>query len=217
MAAPRAIGSANGRNVLALRAAIIVGILASWEALSRSGLLFQDVVPSLFAIAAAVARLFGSAEFYQNLAWTLWEIGLALPLGIAAGVLTGLAVGASPLLSRAYVPYLYYLGSTPKLIFFPVMIMLFGVGAESKIALALISCFFPIALSTAEGVQQINPVLVKVGRSFCAGRWHMLRHIYLPAMREPILTGVRLGFGIAVIATLLAETKLSNQGIGHLI
>jgi ABC-type nitrate/sulfonate/bicarbonate transport system permease component len=217
MAAARTIDSEAGRKVLVLRAAIILGILAGWEALARSGLLFQDVVPSLIAIASAFVSLVGSGEFYQNLAVTLWELAIALPLGIVAGVLVGLPLGLSPLLGRAYVPYLYYLGSTPKLIFFPVMIMLFGVGAESKIALALISCFFPVALSTAEGTRQINPVLVKVGRSFNARPWHMVRHIYLPAMREPILTGVRLGFGIAVIATLLAETKLSNQGIGHLI
>src|SRR5688500_8254090 len=116
MAAPLTLASSR-HNVPMLRAAITAGTLPGWEALSRSGLLFQDVVPSLFAIAGALARLVGSAEFYQNLAWTLWEIGLALPVGIGAGVLVGLAVGANPLLRRAYVPYLYYLGSTPQLIF----------------------------------------------------------------------------------------------------
>jgi ABC-type nitrate/sulfonate/bicarbonate transport system permease component len=217
MATARTLANDDARRILAVRAAIILGILAAWEVLARSGLLFEDVVPSLTAIATALVSLITTAEFYQNLLVTLWELGIALPLGIVAGVLVGLPLGLNPLLRRAYVPYLYYLGSTPKLIFFPVMIMLFGVDTPSKIALAFISCFFPIALSTAEGMRQINPVLVKVGRSFCAPQWAMVRHIYLPAMREPIVTGVRLGFGIAVIATLLAETKLSNQGIGHLI
>jgi ABC-type nitrate/sulfonate/bicarbonate transport system permease component len=80
-----------------------------------------------------------------------------------------------------------------------------------------VSCFFPIALSVAAGMRQIDPVLIRVGESFRARRWQMAWKIYLPAMRQPIMNGVRLGLGIAIIGTLLAETKLSNKGIGHLI
>ena len=80
-----------------------------------------------------------------------------------------------------------------------------------------ISCFFPIALSTAAGMRQIDPVLIRVGRSFRLNAWQMATKIYLPAMRAPIVNGVRLGLGVAIIGTLLAETKLSNSGIGFLI
>ena len=80
-----------------------------------------------------------------------------------------------------------------------------------------ISCFFPIVLSAAAGVRQIDKVLIRVGRSFRADTRQMITKIYLPAMRHPIINGVRLGLGIALIGTLLAETKLSNKGIGFLI
>ena len=80
-----------------------------------------------------------------------------------------------------------------------------------------ISCFFPVALSAAAGMRQINPILISVGRSFRASTWQMVTKIYLPAMRHPIINGVRLGLGVAIIGTLLAETKLSNRGIGFLI
>jgi ABC-type nitrate/sulfonate/bicarbonate transport system permease component len=219
MAETRALNGARAANrrVLLLRLALIAGVLASWEGTARSGILFRDVVPPLPGIAQAIVTLLGSGEFYGHLVWTLGEICTALGLGIIAGLAVGMIVGSSRLFYRAYLPYLYYLGSTPKLIFFPVMIMLFGVGASSKIALGFISCFFPIALSTAEGLRQINPVFIRVGRSFRARKWHMVRHIYLPALKEPILTGIRLGMAVAIIATLLAETKLSNRGVGHLI
>src|SRR5882762_10024803 len=62
-------------------------------------------------------------------------------------------------------------GPTPKIIFFPVMIMWFGVGPGSKIAMGAISCFFPIALSTAAGMRQIDKVLIRVGHSFRANAW----------------------------------------------
>jgi ABC-type nitrate/sulfonate/bicarbonate transport system permease component len=97
------------------------------------------------------------------------------------------------------------------------MIMWFGVGPGSKVAMGTISCFFPIALSAAAGMRQIEKVLIKVGESFRASRWQMITKIYLPAMRLPIVNGVRLGLGVAIIGTLLAETKLSNRGIGFLI
>ncbi len=92
------------------------------------------------------------------------------------------------------------------------MIMWFGVGPGSKVAMGTISCFFPVVLSAAAGVRQIDKVLIRVGRSFRVNTWQMVTKIYLPAMRQPIINGVRLGLGVAVIGTLLAETKLSNQG-----
>ncbi len=97
------------------------------------------------------------------------------------------------------------------------MIMYFGVGPESKVALGTLSCFFPVALSVAAGMRQIDKVLIRVGRSFGANTWQMVMKIYLPAMRHPIINGVRLGLGVALIGVLLAETKLSNKGIGFLI
>ena len=59
--------------------------------------------------------------------------------------------------------------------------------------------------------------LRSVGRSFRASTWQMITKIYLPAMRHPVINGARLGLGVALIGTLLAETKLSNRGIGFLV
>src|SRR5262245_57099954 len=80
-----------------------------------------------------------------------------------------------------------------------------------------ISCFFPVALNVAGGMREIDKVLIRVGRSFRANTWQMVTKIYLPAMRHPVINGVRLGLGVALIGTLLAETKLSNRGIGFLV
>ena len=204
-------------SVAIVRAAIIGALLAGWEALARSGLLFRDVVPTLGAIARAVAALVSQPVFYVNFGWTLGEVALALVVGGIAGLLVGLLLGGNRFIGRAFEPYLYYLGPTPKIIFFPVMIMWFGVGSGSKIAMGVLSCFFPIVISTAGGMREIDKVLIRVGRSFRADTRQMITKIYLPAMRHPIINGVRLGLGIALIGTLLAETKLSNKGIGFLI
>jgi len=212
-----AAGAATGRRVTFVRVVIITLVLGGWEALSLSGWLFRDVVPSLTAIARAIGRLLANADFYSNLGITVGEIGVGLLIGGICGLATGILLGANRFLSRAYESLIYYLGPTPKIIFFPVMIMWFGVGSGSKIAMGVVSCFFPIAISAASGMRQIDRVLILVGRSFRATTWQMVSKIYLPAMREPVVNGVRLGLGVAIIGTLLAETKLSNRGMGYLI
>jgi ABC-type nitrate/sulfonate/bicarbonate transport system permease component len=200
-----------------LRIAIILAAVVIWETLSRSGWLYRDVVPSLWSIGHALFALLTTGSYYFHLGVTTGEIALALAIGGGLGVIVGLVLGSNRFLSQAYEDYLYYLGPTPKIIFFPIMIMWFGVGPESKIALGTLSCFFPVALSVASGMRQIDKVLVRVGRSFRASTWQMVTKIYLPAMRHPVINGIRLGFGVALIGTLLAETKLSNKGIGFLI
>ena len=209
--------SATRWRVLLLRVAIVVVILAAWEVVAASGWLFRDVVPSLTAIGAAVARLLVTPEFYANLGVTALEVGTALAIGGVAGLATGILLGGSRYLSQAFESLLLYLGPTPKIIFFPVMIMWFGVGSGSKIAMGAISCFFPVAISAAAGMRQIDDVLIRVGRSFRASSAQMVTKIYLPAMRAPVVNGIRLGLGVAIIGTLLAETKLSNRGLGYLV
>jgi ABC-type nitrate/sulfonate/bicarbonate transport system permease component len=205
------------RRVVATRAAIVAAVLSLWEMLARSGLLYEGVVPKLAVIARGLGQLLSSPALYANLQTTAGEVGTALVIGGAAGLLVGLVLGGSRFLSRAFEPYLYYLGPTPKIIFFPIMIMWFGTGPGSKVAMGAVSCFFPVALSVAAGMRQIDQVLVRVGRSFRANPWQMAWKIYLPAMREPVVNSFRLGLGIAVIGVLLAETKLSNRGLGFLV
>jgi ABC-type nitrate/sulfonate/bicarbonate transport system permease component len=225
--------------VTRLRIVILLSLVLIWETVAMSGLLYRDVVPSLLTIGRALVDIVikpdyelavrlgsGNAtlafdvripEFYRHLWVTTGEVAIAMAIGGLAGLIVGLVLGINPFLSKSFERFLYYLGPTPKIIFFPIMIMWFGVGPGSKVAMGTLSCFFPVVLSAAAGVRQIDDVLIRVGRSFRANTWQMVTKIYLPAMRQPIVNGARLGLGVAVIGTLLAETKLSNQGVGFLV
>jgi ABC-type nitrate/sulfonate/bicarbonate transport system permease component len=204
-------------RVALLRIGFVLALLVVWEALAASGLLYQDVVPSIRKIAAALVAVLADPAFYRNLGVTAYEVAFALAIGGAAGLAIGILIGGSRFLAAALEHYLYYLGPTPKIIFFPIMIMWFGVGPGSKMAMGALSCFFPVALSAAAGMREIDTVLIRVGRSFRASTSQMVAKIYLPAMRAPVINGLRLGLGIAIIGVLLAETKLSNQGLGFMI
>jgi NitT/TauT family transport system permease protein len=203
--------------VALVRAVIILTVLVAWQLMAISGLFYSDVVPTLPKIGVALVKLLSHQDFYWNLWATLQEVAVGLLIGGVLGMGAGLFVGANQFIAKAFEPYLYYLGPTPKIIFFPVMIMWFGTGAGSKIAMGAVSCFFPIALNIAAGMREIDKVLIKVGESFRASQWQMALKIYLPAMRHPVINGMRLGLGVALIGTLLAETKISNRGIGFLV
>jgi NitT/TauT family transport system permease protein len=220
MAATAQITGAPARvnpSVSTIRVVGALVLLGIWQGLALSGFFFRDVVPPLQKIAYGLVALFGNGAFYTNLAVTGGELALALVIGGLAGLLVGLLLGGSELMSDAYESWLSYLGPTPKIILFPVMIMLFGVGSGSKVAMGAVSCFFPIAISVASGMRGVDPTLRRVGRSLQANAWQMFLKIELPAMTAPLVNGFRLGFGVAMIGVLLAETKLSNQGIGFMI
>jgi len=189
-------------------------LLAAWQGLALSGWLFQDVIPPLQTLLGGFAAVLSSRDFYANAAITGGELLVALAAGGTAGLLVGLALGSSRFISAAFERWVNYLSPTPKIILFPVLILMFGVGIGSKMAMGSVSCFFPIAISVAAGVRGVDGALLRVGRSFRASRAQTVRKILLPAMAAPLVNGFRLGFGVALIGVLLAETKLSNQGVG---
>ena len=204
-------------RVTAVRIVTIVALLALWEVIARSGLLYRDVVPTVGAILSGIWQIVSNPAFYPNLQITAQEIAVSVVLGSVLGIVCGIVIGSNPFIGRIFEPLVYYLGPTPKIIFFPLLIMWFGVGEGSKIAMGTISSFFPMVLSVASGMRHIDPVLIRVGRSFRANTWQMAAKIYLPAMRAPMMNGMRLAFGVSVIGVLLAETKFARAGLGFMV
>jgi ABC-type nitrate/sulfonate/bicarbonate transport system permease component len=211
IAPPRRIAPARLLQLLTL-----LGIWAVWEAVARSGLVWHGAVPSSFLVLRALAAMLVTPDFWVQLAVTIGEVLVALGIGGVLGIAVGLVLGASDFLGRAFEPYLHYLAPTPKIVFLPVIMLLAGVGPSSKVTLGALSCFFPMALSIAVGVRGVDPVLLRVGRSFRLSTAQIVRKIYLPALVPPIIVGLRLSLGLALVGCLLAEVKLSSSGLGFL-
>jgi ABC-type nitrate/sulfonate/bicarbonate transport system permease component len=135
-------------------------------------------------------------------------------IGALFGNGAGILLGTRPFLRAACEPYINAIGSTPKVIFLPILFLMFGIGIESKMAKGALSGFFPTVFSATAGILMINPVLIRVGRSFNLSRWQMVAKIYLPAMVNPVIVGLRLGLAIVIISVLIAELKFSQAGLG---
>jgi ABC-type nitrate/sulfonate/bicarbonate transport system permease component len=200
-----------------LQAVTLLAIWAFWEAMSVSGLFYEGVVPSFFLIVAALARLLADPQFWFNLSVTGMEIGVAFAVGGGAGLVIGLLLGGNRFLGAAFEPYLAALAATPKIIILPIAYLMFGIGPASKIAIGAFACFVPVALSAASGMRQINPVLVRVGRSLDLSRGQMVQKIYLPALVQPVAIGLRIALGAAIAVCLIAEIKFSRIGLGAMV
>ena len=173
-----------------LRIAGVVAILAVWEIAGWSGLFFRGVLPSTVFIVGSMAELLMSAEFYWHLAVTGFEVLVSFVIGCFFGTLVGLVLGTRKFTGDVFEPFIHYLAPTPKIVFLPILLVLFGVGVWSKVALGAISAFFPMALGVAAGVRQVSPVLLRVGKTFNLTTMQTVRMIYLPAMVPPIATGL---------------------------
>lgn len=205
-------------SITQIRVVTVVALLLAWEGLAllgRMDILYGDVIPSSWLIALAILEEIFSAGFYRDLFITFAEHIVGFIVGSVIALSVGIAMGVNPLLRRALEPYLNAIGSTPKIIFLPILFLMFGTGMESKMAKGALSAFFPVVFTTALGMILINPVLIRVGKSFNLSTLQMIAKIYVPAMVNPVITGLRLGMAITVIGVLVAELKFADGGLGY--
>jgi ABC-type nitrate/sulfonate/bicarbonate transport system permease component len=200
-----------------LRLIAIIGFLALWEMLGRSGLVYAGVLPSWLSIMAALANLFFSPAFWLCLGVSAIEIVVSLAIGTAFGLFAGIALGMGGVAGRGLERYVQYVASTPKVVFLPLVFILFGIGSASKIALGAFACSFPVTLGIAQAMRHLPPVYASVARGFDLTALQTARMVYLPALSRPILTALRVALGIAFSACLVAEMKFSSTGLGWLI
>lgn len=204
-------------EVARIRLATALIALAAYELVAQSGLLFQGVVPSLAAIASAFVELVATAGFYRHLGVTLFEVAAGFAIGAAAGFALGVAFGLWRALGQVLDPWVHYLAPTPKIIFLPVLVLAFGAGMGSKIAMGAISAFFPVVVATYAGMRLVRPILIKVAQSFQASTLQVVRLVHIPSLIAPAIGAMRIGLGAAIIGTLLAEIKMSRAGLGYLL
>ena len=205
-------------KILALRAAVLAGLLAVWQivAAGRNPVLY--VAPS--AIPGALLRVFGVGDLPplpEHLWLTLREIATAYALAVSAGLWLGFLLGLQKSLGRIYEPMLAALYAIPSVVWYPSLMLFFGLGPASKIAFGFLLGFFPIALSVLAGIRQANRHLITVAVSMGAGRGAIFLKVMLPGMSSTLASGLRAGLALSVVGVLVGEILGSKAGLGYLI
>jgi len=205
-------------KILALRAMILVAVLAAWELAARVGNPLVYVPPSAALPALAeLLRLRSYPDLADHLLLTAREIAVAYGLAVAAGLGVGFALGLNRVLDRAYGPILAALYAVPAVVWYPSLMLFFGLDAASKIAFGFLLGFFPVTLAVLAGIRQVNPHLVTVARSFGASSWKIFVSVMIPGMLFTLVGGLRTGLALSVIGVIVGEILGSKAGMGSLI
>lgn len=198
-----------------VRRLFFISIIFLWELIPRTGLLPELFLPSL---SSTLAVLRDDWQTYGHaLLVTLYEVALAMVIACGGGTLAGAAVGGLARIRNLLLPVVSSLYAVPIVILYPVFTAWFGVGSESKIAFAGIYAFFPVLLSTAAGIQTIDPQFLLAARSMGATLPQQIARVIIPASLPTIFAGLRLGGALAIIGVVVAEMLTAAAGIGYLV
>lgn len=205
------------RQRLARSAASVVGGLLLWELVGR----FVITNPILFAplskVLAVGWTLTVSGELASHLAVSMTEFAGGFALAAVVGMAFGLVMAVSRLARDLLDPWVSLFYSSPLVALMPLLIVVFGLGYGSKIAIVFIVSVFPILLSTYSGVASIDRHLVDVGLAFDASRLQRFTKILLPAALPAVIVGLRLGIGRGLTGVVVGELFAANGGVGFLI
>ena len=205
-----------GRRLLTLLTFAIL-----WEALADGNRVWRVVNPVLLPapheIVASAAELASDGTLWRDIGVSLLRalegFALAAALGVAAGLLAGYVARFDDVAD----PLIEVVRPIPPLAFLPMFIIWFGIGETAKVLFISFSCFFPIYLSTTQGVRYTDPLLVRAARSLGASEVQVFRHVVLRAAVPEIMTGLRLGFGMSLFVLVAAELIAADAGLGYRI
>ncbi len=198
-----------------VRWASVVFLLGLWEIFGRRVNPLFLSYPS--AIGQAFLKVVVTAEFQRAARSSLEVFAIGLSGALVLGILVGLLMGRYRLAEYLLDPYVYALDATPRVALIPVLLLWFGLGASSKIAIVFLSGLFPVLMNTFSGVRTVSAQLVEVGRAYGAGERKLFTKVILPAALPFIMAGVRLAVGRALIGIITAEMFTAVTGMGALL
>jgi NitT/TauT family transport system permease protein len=194
---------------------LITGLLIGWQALYW--LVGDIALRSPLQTFRFTLQFVSSERFWPDFYETFIACTLAVLCAVSIGLTTGLVLGFGRLAGQVFEPMLVALYSIPKLTLYPILLLAFGLGMSAKVAFGAIHGIIPIALFTINAVRNIRPVLIKTGRVMQYSPWQMAWKVLIPAALPEIVSGLRIGFSLTLVGTLLGEMFASQRGLGNLL
>ena len=199
----------------AVQVGFLIALLALWYMATNFWGVNHLLLPNPVAVSQQLIEVLQSGEYLPDLRVTATEFVSAFLLAMTAGTLVGFFVSRSRYWIRVFEPLFAGINSIPIILFLPLYVLFFGLGPASKLALGATISFFPIVLSTIAGFGNVDRTLVTAARSMGASDYQLFRYVLLPAALPVILTGLRIGFTVALLSILGSETIASLAGLGH--
>ena len=213
---PARAGAGDAAVRAAWRPALLaVVLLGAWEAYARLGGVDDFLLPAPTEVAQALWD--DRALLWHDFKVTAGEVLLGIVVAVAAGVLCAVALHFSRTLRRTTYPLLVASQTVPIVIVAPLLVVWLGYDLAPKLAIIGLICFFPITVTTLDGLGGVDPDLRKLMRTLDASRLQAFRRVEAPAALPALFSGAKIAVAVAVIGAVLAEQAGSSDGLGHLI
>jgi NitT/TauT family transport system permease protein len=200
------------------RLTVLVALLGGWHWLGTSSAAWMLVVSSPTEVASTLAQVLGpGGPWWADLATTLQEAAAGFLLGVVAAVLLVAVMVPSPLLARFVAPFIAAANSLPVIVLAPMFIVWFGISQTSKVYFVATAIFFIVFYGLYTGIRSTDRLLLDNARALGARPHEVIWHVYVPAILNWIIAGLRLSSAWALLAAVVAEYLGANQGLGFQI
>ncbi|WP_054813661.1 ABC transporter permease [Nocardia arizonensis] len=217
VAVPRFAVPARLRRTL-LTAVPLVALLLLWHLLTANQVVFWlrfDKIPTPGEVFDALKTQSVTASYYRDILSSTRRILLGFGLATVGGVLVGMAIGRSPLVSALVRPVLEVFRPIPAIALVPLAILLFPTGEQGIVFITTFAAFFPVAVSTIHAMHALPKVWEEAARTLGARRREILFRIALPGALPGIFSGLSVAMGVAWICVISAEMISGQFGIGY--
>ena len=200
-----------------VRILIVAGAALILEILCRTGVVPRLIMIPPSEMMASAWQILASGEIKSDFYFSFVNIALAIGFSVVGGFITGLAIYSAPALRATLEPFLTSYSAVPPIVFYPMLIVIFGLNRAPQVIIAVMFGLVPMAIHTISGLRRIRPVFLKVGRANRLSRAASIFRIQLPAAAPYLFVGVTLAVSYSVIGVISTEFILSASGIGHQI
>ncbi|WP_330230060.1 ABC transporter permease [Nocardia sp. NBC_00508] len=201
-----------------LTAAPLAALVLLWYLLTANQVVFWlrfDKIPTPAEVFGSFRTQLGTGTYYGNILSSTRRIMVGFGLATVSGVLVGMAIGRSNLVSALVRPVLEVFRPIPAIALVPLAILLFPTGEQGIVFITFFAAFFPVAVSTIHAMHALPKVWEEAARTLGARRWEILFRIALPGALPGIFSGLSVAMGVAWICVISAEMISGQFGIGY--
>ncbi|MDP2935039.1 MAG: ABC transporter permease [Dehalococcoidia bacterium] len=192
-------------------------LLILWELLVQFQILDFRFFSRPSVIASFFWKMILTGELLTHVNASLVRIGVGFLMGVVPGILLGIIMGLSRIVRAGINPMVAATFPIPKIAILPLILLIFGLGEQSKYVIVAIGTFYFVLINTMTGVMTIDKIYLDVGKNFGASRVNLWRTVALPGALPMIFAGIKLGWGVALLLIVAAEFVGAKSGIGFLI
>lgn len=213
--ARRQKSAGSGASILGATVRGVVALLLLWLV----ALFALDPPPFMLPAPWSVGEtLVARSDFLlRQAAITVLEILLGLVLGTATGVAVGLGVVMVPRFGHLAWPPILAIQAMPVFAIAPLLVLWFGFGLASKVVMAALILFFPVASAFADGLRRTDPDLLDATALTEASRWQAFRHVRIPLALPALVTGLRVAAPLAPLGAVIGEWVGASGGLGFVM